>query len=740
MCLIEALNQALTLEYAAAKRAENDTVLPVAAPPALVDSEVGESGETFSYAIEVARDIPRHVQPDAMLRIRDGADEFPAKVVKIISEDRLILSTQHSLPLDEDLELRLSAAELVEALRNAVLDRRAMIDFVAYRIQNGFQGSGGGTHARPPVLALAEDEVARMNEEQVEAVSRTLQDDLLFVWGPPGTGKTWTLGRMAAILARRFDRVLVVAPTHTAVDGCTRAIWRSLTRRERDDHWLLRLGPFIENEDVPREAVSVASHIRLLGPSAEFEELQVIQALLEKVSALREQHDALRKELAGKTAQSRKIKAIREERLTELAEARAALAAHRHLSWIRRAWAGRQVDAVLEERVSIHTEREREAMADWDAVNDQCRELSDRIKRIDDQIEAEAGRPFDVLLEEKRRLREALRNVTEEDRNARLAEALRRAKIVCSTVASTYMNPVLSSLHFDAVLMDEASMIVLPAALYAATFAEKRIILGDFRQLPPIALAEKKQLEDGTTVQEILGKDLFEFAGVDKSVDRDEGHGDMVALRDQYRAPAALVSIYNEPYYLGRLRTPGPPPIRNLAFGHPSVFINTASSNPACLKTNRSWENAVHVDVVMHAIKEAVAAGITEIAVIAPFRSQSARIRHRLRAEKLHCDGIRVATIHRFQGQESELVIFDTVWSPGDGHTGPNWPEYYALLPQKGRLLNVAFSRAKHQLVVIGNLPHLRRRVNARALFWMMLENIKGSLQWDGTELCRPKG
>ncbi|MGH7545204.1 MAG: AAA domain-containing protein, partial [Gemmatimonadota bacterium] len=65
---------------------------------------------------------------------------------------------------------------------------------------------------------------ARLNRGQQSAVALVLGCDACFIWGPPGTGKTRTLGECVAQMAERGMRVLVVAHTNAAVDNGAAAI------------------------------------------------------------------------------------------------------------------------------------------------------------------------------------------------------------------------------------------------------------------------------------------------------------------------------------------------------------------------------------------------------------------------------------------------------------------------------------------------------------------------------------
>jgi len=66
----------------------------------------------------------------------------------------------------------------------------------------------------PAPRTLTEDLV----DDQTDAVERSMGSDMLIVFGPPGTGKTTTLGRSVAALLHAGERVLLLAPTHAAVD------------------------------------------------------------------------------------------------------------------------------------------------------------------------------------------------------------------------------------------------------------------------------------------------------------------------------------------------------------------------------------------------------------------------------------------------------------------------------------------------------------------------------------------
>ncbi len=92
---------------------------------------------------------------------------------------------------------------------------------------------------------------------------------------------------------------------------------------------------------------------------------------------------------------------------------------------------------------------------------------------------------------------------------------------------------------------------------------------------------------------------------------------------------------------------------------------------------------------------------IPEIGIITPYRGQvkylnSLIIKSDL--DKTLINKIKVGTIHAFQGSEKDLIIFDTVDT-----IDKNIGKLYFYETGK-RLINVALSRAKHKLIIVGDL------------------------------------
>ena len=80
------------------------------------------------------------------------------------------------------------------------------------------------------------------NEFQKQAVRSSLGRDTTFIWGPPGTGKTQTIGEIGFQLYKRKRPVLLVSHTNTAVDQAILRIGSKLNDDDLENGKAIRVG------------------------------------------------------------------------------------------------------------------------------------------------------------------------------------------------------------------------------------------------------------------------------------------------------------------------------------------------------------------------------------------------------------------------------------------------------------------------------------------------------------------
>ena len=302
------------------------------------------------------------------------------------------------------------------------------------------------------------------------------------------------------------------------------------------------------------------------------------------------------------------------------------------------------------------------------------------------------------------------------------------ADVVLCTLARLAVREELASQRFDSLLIDEASAAPLPYVLFAAALARERAAaFGDFQQLPAVVMSRGQQ------AGRWLRRDVFEISGVL------EAEGGLPSPRDrlcsmldeQYRMRPAIRSLVGDLFYGGRLRDApgyggegrddGAGSSGDFAAGE-LVMVDTTGLDPKVSRPEGSRLNEVHLETLLQVLEALGRRGERDVAVVAPYRLQARELRRRVRARlgRLAPDDLEIATIHRFQGREKRVVIFDTVDAPPDR----SWFLDERRNRDFPRMLNVALSRSRDLLIVVGTVEGLRRTLPGDALLNRVVERV----------------
>ena len=278
--------------------------------------------------------------------------------------------------------------------------------------------------------------------------------------------------------------------------------------------------------------------------------------------------------------------------------------------------------------------------------------------------------------------------------------------------------------RFDYVIADEVSMASIPQLASLCLFSPSAIALGgDPMQLPPIFP------EDAEQPNRWFSESIFEVAAV---TDR---HDPRVAFLDtQYRMNRQIGDLVSYLFYDCELRSATEDTRSVECFQAPCIFVHCEGPSefqPQAVDDQTRRFNSTHALAVARVVARAIAHGLSpeDIAVIAPYNAQVVRIRETLMSlvpSALAGDEhTRVATVHSFQGQEKRMVIVD--FTDDDVMPSP--------LTARRELINVALSRAKEQLVLVGNRNYLVNPAylpeDARMMFGEILHWVSANtLEW----------
>ena len=244
----------------------------------------------------------------------------------------------------------------------------------------------------------------------------------------------------------------------------------------------------------------------------------------------------------------------------------------------------------------------------------------------------------------------------------------KEADVILGTPIGLY-DARISNIHFHTLVIDEAGQCIEPLAWCIFPLAGKYVLAGDHWQLPPTVLSyEASRLG--------LNKSILEISIASAQ--------NIFLLNTQYRMREAIAGFSASYFYEGLLQTAA----HLINTGTHISFIDTAGSgyNEVPGNDGMSLQNEGELRIVQKLI-ETELIDLFKTAFISPYAGQVA-------AAKEILPEMRISTIDSFQGQEQEIIIVSLVRSNDEGEIG---------FLKDYRRMNVAITRAKEQLFVIGD-------------------------------------
>lgn len=304
----------------------------------------------------------------------------------------------------------------------------------------------------------------------------------------------------------------------------------------------------------------------------------------------------------------------------------------------------------------------------------------------------------------KKELLSEWRELLKRRRRALYPSLIKTADVIGATCIGIATDANFSDLDFEMVIADEAGQIQVMDLLVPLVRAKRAVLVGDDRQLPPVVDEEVARQIDSEDVEQRawLATSLFERLFNETTPD---SHKSM--LDTQYRMPRIIADFISQQFYDNKYRTGKDVPFADPFFRSPIVFIDTQyeknrSEQPAIEpEGNRGYINYLEARLIADVVVAYQSHG-DEWGVIVPYKKQAERIQAELKRrrsglpETLLKDW--VATVDSFQGKERSVIIFGFTRSNTHGRIG-----FLSEL----RRLNVSLTRAKQQLVLIGNAAAL---------------------------------
>ena len=315
------------------------------------------------------------------------------------------------------------------------------------------------------------------------------------------------------------------------------------------------------------------------------------------------------------------------------------------------------------------------------------------------------------------------------DINAKLAlvecEVINKASVIGATLTKTYLSDDIQGRKFDTVVLDEASMAPIPALWTAALLAEKNlIIVGDFKQLPPIVLSNNE------LTKKWLGRDIFEVSGLEQKYILRDSPAHFITLTEQRRMLPEIAQIANlfydknlENKYISAEEYPEYQMfiewyIKGWSHDNPVVLVDTeplhAWVTSVVRHTNTSRLNFLSATVAVDLADQLLSTNRQKrregepnrVLIISPYRAHAKLVKLLLKDLPNLQDEVISGTAHSFQGSEADVVIFDLVADEPHFRVNLFMP---SLDDQIKRLLNVALTRPKFRLFIMGDFNYCRK-------------------------------
>ena len=283
------------------------------------------------------------------------------------------------------------------------------------------------------------------------------------------------------------------------------------------------------------------------------------------------------------------------------------------------------------------------------------------------------------------------------------------ADVICTTLSGAG-DGRLSTFRFHQVLLDEATQASEPECLIAIAKGAKQVVMiGDHLQLGPVVMCKKAAVAG-------LSRSLFERLIL-------LGH-QPVRLQVQYRMHPALSEWPSNTFYDGYLQNGVTAYQREDKSSFPwpqpqlPTFFYASLGQEEISSSGTSYLNRTEAANVEKIVTTLLKGGITaeQIGVITPYEGQRSYIvQHMTRNAGLkrgQYEELEVASVDSFQGREKDYIILSCVRS--NEHQGIGFLH-------DPRRLNVALTRAKYGVIILGNPKVLARQ----ALWNNLLQHYK---------------
>jgi len=665
----------------------------------------------FTLSNPVDGDIvgqPRQVRARDTVYIAGVVEEVVGNTLSLYLTDRYSDIDAEDVPSSGEITLDISRAKIALDRQKAALDAvrydRALRPDIRRLVVHPERN-------RPPdvsaELSFVQQNLDDAKKDAVHAALRAL--DFLLVEGPPGTGKTTFIAEVVLQTLKNNPeaRILLTSQTHVALDNAVERLLKidkaikivrigrlederiaksiaGLLLENQMDDWrkdVLKQGrTFVERwareRGISQQYFEIASGLRRLSLST--------NAIADRQVAVREREEQLH-DLIGTNpllteAPDKPRKQGSSEEVLQLQQ---------------------EIARLKTELIALRREQKRlrEELSGADPMLPEILELSGR------ELESWAE-TFSPQTSESTTFKQLVDTYTEwETRFGKSSDfqaaLLATSQVVAGTCVGIASIKGIQDVEFDLCIVDEASKATPTETLVPLTRSRRWILVGDPKQLPPFVedeMLHPETLEDFGLTLDDLRKTLF---------DRLEGALPVEcrkALLMQHRMVPEIGNLISECFYDGRLQS-APRTVDatlSIALPRPVTWITTARiSDRFEVPKHQSFSNPCEARAILQLLKNLNNLATLHkrrfsVAVLSGYREHKEDIDRNLAPvlTELKSLDIDSNTVDAFQGREADIAVYSVTRCNQSGQIG---------FLREGKRLNVALSRGREYLVIVGD-------------------------------------
>ncbi len=518
----------------------------------------------------------------------------------------------------------------------------------------------------------------RINMDQLLAIHNAMKYPVAYIQGPPGTGKTNTI--INTIVTAFFNERTVLFASHNnhPINGVYEKLSQMQYHGKTIPFPILRLG----NHEKVKEALVTIGRLY-----DSVRNVKVFEGTLDRNKDDRKKRARRLSELLKRYEELLDLKERQEtmERLVDY-ERKNGLSAQ--MLPFEADLSGRQRRQLEKKMTQAGTVSEEEALA---LLDDDTEELKKYLYYTSARYIQKINSPRNAGLREILEMEDEEKRVDAFSKYLSKKENIARLQKIFPMIATTCI-----SAHrlgepepmFDMVIMDEASQCNTAVSLVPIVRGESLMLVGDPQQLNPVILLSDAVNEKLKKRYAVADEYDYRKNSIYKTYLACDAVSDEILLHNHYRCHKSIIEFNNRKYYNSKLK------IKSESVGdEPLSYVDMTDAFADYKNTAPAEAREIARYAAEHRDKS--------IGVITPFVNQKKLIEEELK--RAGVTGVTCGTVHAFQGDEKDVVLFSTAI------TDQTQAGTYEWLKNNKELINVATSRAKEQLILLSSARNLER-------------------------------